>query len=231
MKKKPLKRKNGGWVYFVQWASSPSMVKIGYSSSPRERFASFLTSSPDTLVVIKIFEGDQEDEKLLHERFASCRERREWFRLSPLLKRYLEEEAVCQTLEAKVQFGRGMEDDVKWMPLRPNTAALLAAMQQEKRLPLFVKNARLYTLWAISDLDAADYFVTSNAIIKHEANDFVFQAKTIYNQLAMLEEEGLIQKDKAKTFTLTEEGITLLANAEAEFAATRKKSARSLKIR
>ena len=231
MKKKPLKRRNGGWVYFVQWANSPSMVKIGYSASPRERFASFLTCSPDTLVVIKIFEGDQEDEKLLHERFAGCRERREWFRLSPLLKKYLQEEARCQTLQAKVQFGRGMEDDIKWMPLRQDTAALLAAMQQEKRLPSFVKTARLYTLWAINDLDASDYFVTSNAIIKHDANDFIFQAKTIYNQLAMLEEEGLIAKGKDKTFSLENEGVDFLASAEVEFACTRKKNARSLKIR
>jgi hypothetical protein len=228
---KPLKRKSSGWVYFVQWASTPWMVKIGFSSSPRDRFASFLTSSPDTLVVLKIFEGNIDDEKDLHEKFAACRDKREWFRLSPSLKKYLQEEAICQTLEAKTKFGNGTEDDIKWMPMRPDTSALLDAMQKEKRLPRFVKTARLYTLWAINDLDACDFFATSNAVITHDANTGIYKAKTIYNQLMDLADEGLIEKRDNKSFKVTEMGNLELDNVEAEHSQSRPMKTRSLKLR
>jgi len=231
VKQKPLQRKTDGWVYFVQWSSMPWMVKIGFTTSPQDRFASFLTCSADTLVVLKIFQSPREMEKDLHARFDAARERREWFRLSAAIKRYLQEEAPCQTLEAKVKFGKGMEDDVKWVPMRQNTSVLLEAMKQEQRIPGFIKNARLYTLWAIDDLDTCDYFVTSNAIIHHEANRDIYKAKTIYNQLMDLEEEKLIAKRKDKTFSVTEEGKLELENAELDHAEAKpRKSAKSLRL-
>ncbi len=231
VKARPLKVKTSGWVYFVQWASMPWTVKIGFTTSPRERFASFLTCSSDTLVVLKIFEAPPEVEKDLHERFDASRDRREWFRLSPMLKKYLQEEAPCQTLEAKVKFGGGMEEDVRWMPMRPNISVLLEAMQREKRIPRYVKNARLYVLWAINDLDACDYFVTSNAIITHDANTGVYKQKTIYNHLIDLEEEGLVKKNTDKTFCLTDQGRLEIENAERESKEQPRKSVRSLKLR
>lgn len=230
VQEKPLKRRNEGWVYVVQWAAMPWHVKIGFSKSLKDRFASFLTASPDTLVVVKAFEADQEEEGLLHGRFQACRDVGEWFRLSPSLKAFLEGEAPCQTLEAKVKFGRGYEDRIKWLPMRPRLRETLQELHQEKRLPRFVKNARIYILWALNDLEVRDYYATSNAIIHHEAHRNAYQAKTIYNQLITLEEEGLINKGPGKVFTLLAKGYEELSKAEDEYAQQRK-SARSLRLR
>jgi hypothetical protein len=226
---KPLKPKTNGWVYFVQWASMPYHVKIGFSRSLKDRFASFLTSSPDTLVVVKAFEANQDDEQDLHERFEPSRHAGEWFHLSVSLKKYLESEAACQTLEAKVKFGNRHESRIRWEPMRPGLATALETLHQEKRLPRYVKNARIFVLWAINDIEACDCFVTSNAIIHHEANCGAYQAKTIYNQLNDLEEQGLVKKTTAKVFSLTDKGQSALIQAEKEQAAKRK-SARSLRL-
>jgi len=229
VQQKPLKRKTSGWVYVVQWASMPWHVKIGFSKSLKDRFASFLTASPDTLVVVKAFEADQEYETELHGRFYALRDVGEWFRLSPSLKTYLESEAPCQTLEAKVKFGGGYETRIKWMPMRPELPVALEKLHQEKRLPRFVKSAKIYVLWAINDIETCDCFVTSNGIIHHEANRDAYQAKTIYNQLIALEEEGLIEKTSRKTFALLPKGEGELIKAEKENVQKRK-SARSLRL-
>lgn len=229
VKESPKKRKTAGWVYVVQWSSMPWHVKIGFSKSLKDRFASFLTASPDTLVVVKAFEANPEDEVDLHSRFQASRDVGEWFRLSPSLKTFLESEAVCQTLEAKVKFGRSYEDRIKWVPMRPRLEEVLQALHQEKRLPRFVKSARAYVLWALNDLEVCDYFATSNAIIHHEANREAYQAKTIYNQLISLEDEGLVEKKPGKIFTLSPKGFAELSKLEDDFAMKRK-SARSLRL-
>lgn len=226
---KPKKPKTSGWVYFVQWASMPYHVKIGFSKSLKDRFASFLTSSPDTLVVIKAFEANQEDEQDLHGRFDASRHAGEWFHFSVSLKKYLESEAPCQTLEAKVKFGNRHESRVKWEPMRPGLAQTLETLHQEKRMPRYVKSARIFVLWAINDIDACDCFATSNAIIHHEANRGAYQAKTIYNQLIDLEEQGFVEKTTTKVFSLTEKGQAELIKAEKE-QASKRKSARSLRL-
>jgi hypothetical protein len=226
---KEKKRKTEGWVYFIQWASMPYHVKIGFSTSPGERFASFLTSSPDTLIVVKAFEANRDDEKDLHERFDNSRHAGEWFHLSMAIKKYLESEAPCQTLEAKIKFGHKNESRIQWTPMRPGLAQSLEKLHQEKRLPRYVKNARTFVLWAIGDIEACDYFATSNAIIHHEANRDAYQAKTIYNQLIALEEEEVIVKKPGKTFTLLPKGESELIAAEKENAQKRK-SARSLRL-
>ena len=226
---KEKKRKTEGWVYFVQWASMPYHVKIGFSASPGERFASFLTSSPDTLIVVKAFEANRDDEQDLHERFDNSRHAGEWFHLSMAIKKYLENEAPCQTLEAKIKFGNRNESRIQWTPMRPGLAQSLEKLHQEKRLPRYVKNARTFVLWAIGDIEACDYFATSNAIIHHEANRDAYQAKTIYNQLIALEEEEVIAKKPGKTFALLPKGESELIAAEKENAQKRK-SARSLRL-
>lgn len=230
VQEKPLRKKTDGWVYVVQWTSMPWHVKIGFSKSLKDRFASFLTASPDTLVVVKTFEANQEDETDLHDRFQASRDVGEWFRLSPSLKKFLENEAPCQTLEAKVKFGRSYEDRIKWMPMRPRLNEVLQELHNEKRLPRFVRNARIYVLWALNDLGLRDYFATSNAIINHEANRNAYQAKTIYNQLIALEEEECIEKGQGKVFSLLPKGFAELTAAEDNYAANRK-SARSLRLR
>jgi hypothetical protein len=213
---KQKKRKTDGWVYFVQWASMPYHVKIGFSTSLGDRFASFLTSSPDTLIVVKAFEANRDDEQELHERFENSRHAGEWFHLSIAIKKYLESEALC-------------ESRIQWLPMRPGLAQSLEALHQEKRLPRYVKNARTFVLWAIGDIEACDYFATSNAIIHHEANRDAYQAKTIYNQLIALEEEEMIAKKPGKTFALLPKGESELIRAENE-STKKRKSARSLKL-
>lgn len=228
--RKPIKAKKDGWIYVVHWSGSPHMVKIGFSSSLKERFNQFLTASHEDLIVIKVFEGDMESEKDLHERFAAGRRVGEWFALVPSLRNFLETEAPCQTNEARVKFASSLDGRVKWRPMTIDSRVLLGAMQQEKRIPRYVKNARSFVLWAINDIDGTGFYCTSNAIIHHDANGGAFQAKTIYNTLALLTEEGMVIKGANKCFRLTDQGELELEDMEEEYAERKRKSVRSLRI-
>ena len=68
-------------VYMIQ-ANPSRRVKIGHSAYVEGRLALFQCANPEELRVLRLFEGDQPEEALLHWRFRKQRIRGEWFDFS-----------------------------------------------------------------------------------------------------------------------------------------------------
>jgi len=221
--RKVAKKQNEGWVYVVQWENDPYAVKIGFTTDLKGRFSTFLTACRHRLVVLKAFGANMEDEKLLHERFDGCRDSREWFLLTPGLQRFIQQDMPCQTKEAQASIGRWMDDCVKWHPMAATKRELLEAAQKTHRIPPFIVNARTYVIWALNDIDSNGFFSTSNGIINHPSNKGLYEAKTIYNCLASIVEEGLAIKNTAKCYRLTALGEKILLDAEDDYENSRPK--------
>ena len=221
--KKVAKKQSEGWVYVVQWENDPYAVKIGFTTDLKARFSTFLTACRHRLVVLKAFKADMEEEQLLHERFDGCRDSGEWFMLTPGLQRFIQQEMLCHTKEAQTANGAWMKDRVKWYPMAATKRELLEAAQETYKIPAFIANARTYVIWALNDIDSGGFFATSNGIINHPSNKGLYEAKTIYNCLTTIVEEGLAIKNAAKCYRLTELGEKVLLDAEEEYENSRPK--------
>lgn len=227
---KGLVKRYEGWVYVVQWENDEETVKIGFSSDLKGRLADFLTYSPYRLIVVKAFRADQADEKLLHEKFEAVRGNGEWFALSQSLTFFLKEQCCCNTKEAKKEFGNAYKERILWRPLLPAAQERLNAAHKARKLPGFINNARRYILWAIRSIHQGNYICDASGIINHPSNSCLYEAKTIYNTLAFLLQEGLVVKDEEKLYALTERGNRGLDLLEEQWLERRflRKSVRSL---
>lgn len=85
-------------VYFIQ---SGAAIKIGVSTSVKQRLASLQTSSPTKLVLLATVEGAREDEARLHRRFANERIAGEWFRSDGTLQAFVSSLASMTPGEAR----------------------------------------------------------------------------------------------------------------------------------
>lgn len=93
-------RKQGHYVYYIQWDNDPDFVKIGYSSSPAGRIAGFLTGSPRNLQVLRLEPvTSTQDELARHSKFDEYRHTREWFRYEGALKAYIQSLSVDPAIE------------------------------------------------------------------------------------------------------------------------------------
>ena len=221
--KKAAKRQNEGWVYVVHWENDPHAVKICFTTDLTARFSTFLTACRHRLVVLRTFKADIEEEQLLHERFDGCRDSGEWFLLTPGLQRFIQQEMACNTKEAQTVTGGWMKDRVTWHPMAATKWELLEAAQETFKIPAFIVNARTYVIWALNDIDSGGFFATSNGIINHPSNKGLYEAKTIYNCLTAIVEEGLATKSTGKCYRLTELGEKVLLDAEEEYENNRPK--------
>ena len=77
-------------IYFIQQSKSGA-IKIGYTSADdvKKRLATLQTDSAENLHVIGVMEGDQKQEKLLHQLFKPYHMRGEWFESNPKLYMYI----------------------------------------------------------------------------------------------------------------------------------------------
>ena len=88
-------RKQGHYVYYIQWENDPGFVKIGYSSSPAGRIAGFLTGNPRNLQVLRLEPVMSAQEEIArHSTFEEYRHAREWFRYEGTLKEYVQSLSV-----------------------------------------------------------------------------------------------------------------------------------------
>lgn len=81
----PLEPETIGTIYFVAYTFGPRgkmWVKIGFTTDFRMRLANLQTALIEDLTVVATFRGTRSDEATLHERLASCRKKREWFRFN-----------------------------------------------------------------------------------------------------------------------------------------------------
>lgn len=68
-----------GFVYFIKPVGQAGPIKVGHSAYPPERLGSLQTWSFVELEIISRFAGTRADEKAIHQRFADCQVRGEWF--------------------------------------------------------------------------------------------------------------------------------------------------------
>ncbi len=69
-------------LYFIQ-SEHGGPIKIGRADDVAKRLVQMQTSRPDTLVILATAPGAYEDERRLHDAFATNREKGEWFSPSP----------------------------------------------------------------------------------------------------------------------------------------------------
>lgn len=79
-----------GWVYFM---ACVGLIKIGYATSVKHRLQNIQTSSPGRVTLVGVMAGDIEHEAELHERFSWSRSHGEWFRPTPDLLVFIQENA------------------------------------------------------------------------------------------------------------------------------------------
>ena len=72
-------------IYFVA-AAELERVKIGVASDPWKRLSKMQSDSPCELTMLAIIEGDETDERALHQKFSSDRLNGEWFVFSDALR-------------------------------------------------------------------------------------------------------------------------------------------------
>jgi Meiotically Up-regulated Gene 113 (MUG113) protein len=88
-----LRDPEAGWVYFIQSVAGP--VKIGRTRNLPARFRLLQSSSPEALQIVLAYEIEDEiaEEARLHRMFDAARisPRREWFRATDALRRFVEE--------------------------------------------------------------------------------------------------------------------------------------------
>lgn len=78
-----------GYVYFME--AENGLIKIGWSEQPHKRLANLVRLTPLTLSLLAAVPGSTQDERSLHEHFASLRQQGEWFRSSPELRSVIAE--------------------------------------------------------------------------------------------------------------------------------------------
>lgn len=69
-------------VYMIQ-AGENGPVKIGVTGNVWNRFMALQTDHYVDLSILRVFEGDEVQERLFHNRFAPWRIRGEWFHFHP----------------------------------------------------------------------------------------------------------------------------------------------------
>jgi hypothetical protein len=75
-----------GFVYFIQaQGKESSLIKIGFSHSPRLRLSSIRSDSPLPVALVGAVPAPSTTEGILHTRFASLRSHGEWFHPGPSL--------------------------------------------------------------------------------------------------------------------------------------------------
>ena len=83
-------------IYFIR-DESTQHIKIGYTAGHGEkRLRDLQTGCPGQLMLLLHLEGLRQHETAWHKRFASARERGEWFRPVPELRRAIEVVKVSQ---------------------------------------------------------------------------------------------------------------------------------------
>jgi Meiotically up-regulated gene 113 len=85
------KHRSGPVVYVIS-AGDLEFVKIGFTASFEQRLRSLKTASHADPVVHVVIPGTRSLERDLHARFASARQNREWFRLTPEIEAFIASE-------------------------------------------------------------------------------------------------------------------------------------------
>jgi hypothetical protein len=75
------------YVYFLR---SRGLIKIGFSTNPKQRIKSIQAGWPHKVYVIKVVQGTRQYEASLHARFAGLHAKGEWFRADAAIESFIE---------------------------------------------------------------------------------------------------------------------------------------------
>ena len=78
-------------IYFIREEGS-NYVKIGSSCNPERRIEDIQTSNPRKLELVRMIDGGDRAETILHSIFKKDRVRGEWFRISKELEQFMNED-------------------------------------------------------------------------------------------------------------------------------------------
>lgn len=112
-------RPRDGFIYFIR---AGDLVKIGFSTNPPKRFASFRALLP-SMTVLGVHAGTMAEEKLLHKLFADQHVTHEWFKHSDALEEAAKAgltDALRSRIEVPAHFSRCNE---------PNSALIEKAIE------------------------------------------------------------------------------------------------------
>jgi hypothetical protein len=219
------------WACFSHWLGSPTMWRMDFVKDPQALFAWLLTAHHEPLVVIKVFETIGRKQAELEQRFQAFHRHGRWYAPMPALRRFVEEEAVCETMWAKKEFGLEGNGRLLWRPATATKQERLEKAMFETGLPGFVKNARTFVLWAIDDVAASGVRCFSKLVVGHPSNSGVYQRKTIYNCTKMLIDEGLVAKMRSGELLLTDAGQVEINELAESWGEKEHMRTRSLKLR
>ncbi|MGK2908773.1 MAG: GIY-YIG nuclease family protein [Sphingobium sp.] len=91
-----------GNVYFIRAVGEIGPVKIGYSTDPKSRAASFAVSQAYDYEVVAQMPGDFRTERRFHAMFQADHMRREWFKWSPRLQTVIDQVKAGQFYTANL---------------------------------------------------------------------------------------------------------------------------------
>lgn len=179
---------------------------MDFVEHPTTHFALLLGAHHEALVIIKMFQATTKRQAELEQRFQHFHRGGRWYAPQPALRRFVEQEAPCETIEAKKEFAVESNGRLLWRPAKVSSSEVREEAIEEGLMPGFVKNARLFVLWAIADVATTTMECSSRMVVTHPANQGVYKAKTIYNTLYGLIEEGKVVKTKKKGLLLASNG-------------------------
>lgn len=218
------------WTVFSHWHGSPHMWRMDFVEDPGAFFSSLLPSHYEALVVIKAFETVERKQAELEQRFQHFHRKGRWYAALPALRRFVEEEATCETLEAKRLFDFPSDGRLVWRPVRADKQKLLEEAKENEVLPRFVNNAQRFVLWAIDDLATSGYHCSSKEIVHHPANASLYQSKTIYNALSRLMEDGKVLKTQKRELILSDAAKAEIDGLARVWEIKEKKRVKTLRI-
>jgi hypothetical protein len=87
-------------LYIIQEKDPPHRIKIGFSKDPHKRIQHITAGASQHMIVLKIMEGDIEDEKWLHTFFSGSRVegKREWYLPTLELREWIDTDNILPDL-------------------------------------------------------------------------------------------------------------------------------------
>lgn len=114
------------YVYFLEAECEGRPVKIGLSKDPVRKLSFFETSSPVPVRYVLVMPGGSSLLKTLHSRFASTQMHGHWFKMSPDIESYIEEQSHVSAAVAE------KADRSGWPLLSVGSAAQLLGVSRDE---------------------------------------------------------------------------------------------------
>jgi hypothetical protein len=216
----------------LAWADSPNKVRLVPCQNQQEAIhliKGMVLCSPKDLQVTAF--GFIDDAHRFKSQWPSLA-KGEWFDFSPAMKVLLLESLDNQRDTLQAAMSSSIDNYLRWPEWNISRAERRRLNIEAGRLPNFVQDATDYVLWAVAAVNAQRSYCCSRDIIRHPANDGLYNSSTIYNVLAESKKKGLVKEDiiaTSKVFSLTNAGAKFLKETEEASQAPRpRKSARSM---